>query len=237
MRRVAVFASGGGTTLQALMDHVGRTMPPWAVSLVVSDRPEVGALERAAAAGIPAAVVPVSGRAAAEVASETLEVLGRHGTDLVVLAGYLRLVPERVVAAFEGRMLNIHPALLPSFGGKGMYGDRVHRAVLDSGTRLTGPTVHLVNDEYDRGRPLAQWPVPVLPGDSLETLRDRVQQVERALYPLVVDHVVREAADDLGPSPLRLAQTAFGAEPGQSDEEIRSIIHKSIAWPTAPDAP
>jgi phosphoribosylglycinamide formyltransferase-1 len=237
MRRVAVFASGGGTTLQSLLDHAREATPGWKVCLVISDRPRAGALARAEAAGIPAHVIPVSGREPGEVARDTLLMLGRHRADLVLLAGYLRLVPRAVVEAYGGKMLNIHPALLPSFGGQGMYGDRVHRAVLESGARLTGPTVHQVDAEYDRGTPLAQWPVPVLQKDSLETLRDRVQRVERALYPFVVDHVVRAIGEGREPTPLPLAHAAFGAEPGQTDEEIRSIIDKSIAWPTIADGP
>jgi folate-dependent phosphoribosylglycinamide formyltransferase PurN len=106
--------------------------------------------------------------------------------DLVVLAGYLKLVPADTVSAFDGRMVNIHPALLPAFGGPGMYGIRVHRAVLASGATVSGATVHLVNAEYDRGPIVAQWPVPVQPGDTPEALAARVLQVEHRLLPAVV---------------------------------------------------
>ena len=113
-------------------------------------------------------------------------VLREHGVELVVLAGYLKLVPADVVAAFPDRMINIHPALLPAFGGHGMYGPRVHQAVLASGATLSGATVHLVNAEYDRGPILAQWPVPVRPGDTAESLAARVLEVEHRLLPAVV---------------------------------------------------
>ena len=159
------------------------------VELVVGSRPGIGALERAARAGVPAEVPPDPENGAA-----LLELLERHAIDLVVLAGYLRLVPAPVVEHYRGRMLNIHPALLPAFGGRGMYGMRVHRAVIDSGARVSGATVHLVDEEYDRGRILAQWPVPVLPTDTPERLGARVLGVEHRLLPAVVAAVVRGGA-------------------------------------------
>jgi folate-dependent phosphoribosylglycinamide formyltransferase PurN len=136
-----------------------------------------------------------------------LAALRAHGVDLVVLAGYLKLVPADVVEAYAGRMVNIHPALLPSFGGHGMYGIRVHQAVLASGATLSGPTVHLVTAEYDRGPILAQWPVPVLPDDTPESLRDRVLAAEHRLLPAVVLAAARAGR------PVRLtpAGTAFHA--------------------------
>lgn len=186
--RIAVFASGGGTNLQALLDRFapGGDVE---VALVVSDRAEAGALERARSAGVATRVVAVSGRGAEEVAAETLDALREHGIGLVCLAGYLRLVPPAVVHAFRGRILNVHPALLPAFGGKGMFGIQVHRAVLQAGCMVSGPTVHLVEEEYDTGRILGQWPVPVLRGDSPELLAARVLRVEHRLYPAVVEAV------------------------------------------------
>ena len=111
--------------------------------------------------------------------------------DLVVLAGWLRLVPAAVVHRYEGRMINIHPALLPAFGGRGMYGARVHEAVLAAGARISGATVHLVADEYDSGRILAQWPVPVLRGDTPAELAARVLQAEHRILPAVVAALAR----------------------------------------------
>jgi folate-dependent phosphoribosylglycinamide formyltransferase PurN len=148
------------------------------VVLAARDRAAAGALPRAAAAGVATAHLADPADAAA-----LLALLEAHAADLVVLAGYLRLVPAAVTRTYAGRMLNVHPALLPSFGGPGMYGRRVHAAVLAAGARVTGPTVHFVDEEYDRGAIAAQWPVPVLPGDTEATLAARVLAQEHLLYP------------------------------------------------------
>lgn len=212
---VAVFASGGGTNLQSLLDH-HETDPPWRVRLVVSDRDDAGALERARRGGVPTRVIPTRDRTSGEIARETLDALEEHGVRLVFLAGYLKLVPRAVVAAFRGRMLNVHPALLPSFGGQGMYGIRVHRAVLESGARLSGPTVHLVDEEYDRGRILAQWPVPVLADDTPESLAARVLEVEHRLYPRTADHLARCIRAGRDAAPLPFEGAAFDLTPASS---------------------
>lgn len=177
---VAVLASGGGSNLQALLDACATPNAPARVALVVTDRP-AGAEERARQAG-----VATHRLARHDDAAELLGVLETHGIRFVVLAGYLRLIPAPVVEAYEGRMVNIHPALLPAFGGRGMYGKRVHEAVLASGATVSGATVHLVTREYDRGPILAQWPVPVLAGDTPDTLQQRVLAVEHRLLPAVV---------------------------------------------------
>lgn len=191
-RRVAVFASGGGTNLQSLLDRLnGRPSSGAEVVLVVSDRAGVRALERAARAGVAAAVLPVAGRPPADAAAETAALLAAHEVDVIALAGYLRLVPATVIERYRGRILNIHPALLPSFGGKGMYGLNVHRAVLEAGCTVTGATVHHVTERYDEGRPVAQWPVPVRPGDEPQTLAARVLRVEHVLYPLAIERLAR----------------------------------------------
>jgi folate-dependent phosphoribosylglycinamide formyltransferase PurN len=114
------------------------------------------------------------------------QVLEASGAGLVILAGWLRLIPSNVVRAFRGRMINIHPALLPAFGGPGMYGRRVHEAVVASGVRVSGATVHFVDEVYDRGAIIAQWPVPVLEGDDAEALAARILEVEHRLLPAVV---------------------------------------------------
>jgi formyltetrahydrofolate-dependent phosphoribosylglycinamide formyltransferase len=183
---VAVLASGGGSNLQALLDHAAARGPAcgYRVVAVASDRADAGALARAAAADAPTAHLADHADADA-----LAEVLGEHDADLVVLAGYLKLVPAPVTRAFAGRMLNVHPSLLPAFGGHGMYGMRVHRAVLAAGARVTGATVHLVDEAYDRGPILAQWPVPVLPGDTPEALARRVLAAEHLLLPRVVERV------------------------------------------------
>lgn len=189
--RVAVLASGGGTNLQALLD-VCRGDAPARVVAAISNRPSAGALRRAQAAGVPTAVLTDPDDGAA-----LLELIRAHDADLVVLAGYLKLVPEETVHALAGRIINLHPALLPSFGGPGMYGLHVHRAVLASGATVSGASVHIVTTEYDRGPIVAQWPVPVAPDDTPETLAARVRVVEHQLLPAVVlaaaraGHVVR----------------------------------------------
>lgn len=181
--RVAVLVSGGGSNLQALLDACGPAAPA-RVARVVSNRADAGALARAHAAGIPAVVLrdPCD---AAELLAALVDV------DLVVLAGYLKLIPAAVVARFPRRMINIHPALLPAFGGPGMYGHRVHAAVLASGATQSGATVHYVDEQYDRGPIIAQRTVPVLPGDTVESLAARVLAAEHELLPQVVLELAR----------------------------------------------
>ena len=178
--RVAVAVSGRGSNLEALLRALG-TDAPARVVLVVSNRADAAALDRAREHGVPAEVL-----ANPADATEWLELLAQHRVDLLVLAGYLKLVPASVIARYRDRILNVHPALLPAFGGRGMYGHHVHEAVLASGARESGATVHLVDEVYDRGRILAQARVPVLRGDTPETLAARVLSVEHRLLPAVV---------------------------------------------------
>lgn len=180
MARIAVFASGRGSNLEALLAKLGGR-PAAEVVLVVADREGSGALERARARGIAAALVRHDD------GSALLELLARYEVDWIVLAGYLRRVPSEVVARYGGRILNIHPALLPRFGGPGMYGERVHRAVIEAGETRSGATVHVVDEEYDRGPIVAQRFVPVEPGDTPESLAARVLEVEHELLPEVVE--------------------------------------------------
>lgn len=184
--RIAVFASGSGTNLQALIDHFQDSAVA-EIALVISDRADSGAMGRAREAGIPAHHIPVRRRPIAAITADTIDALDAARTDLVALAGYLHLIPADVIRRFSHRILNIHPALLPGFGGKGMYGRRVHEAVLEAGSRISGATVHLVNERYDEGRILAQWPVPVLEDDTPESLAERVLRVEHVLYPAAVE--------------------------------------------------
>jgi phosphoribosylglycinamide formyltransferase 1 len=203
--RIAVLASGGGSNLQALVDRFhGNASAPARVELVVASRSGIGALERAERAGIPTVVLDEP-----ENASQDLrEGLAGAAIELIVLAGYLRQVPGDVVERYRGRILNVHPALLPGFGGQGMYGMRVHRAVLAAGVRVTGATVHLVDEKYDEGPILAQWPVPVLPGDTPETLAARVLRVEHLLLPAAVEAFAAAGAPASLHEPL-----AFELEP------------------------
>lgn len=178
--RIAVAISGRGSNLEALLQALGPGAAAEVV-LVLSDKAGAAGLAHARARGIPVSVLPEPGDAAA-----WLESLGENEIALLVLAGYLRLVPAPVVAAYRGRIINTHPSLLPSFGGKGMYGKRVHEAVLASGVRETGVTIHLVDEVYDRGAILAQSRVPVLHDDTPERLAARVLEAEHRLLPAAV---------------------------------------------------
>ena len=181
--RIAVLASGGGTNLQAILDHVATlgANAPGRVVLVMSDRARAGALERARRAGIEAVHLPWP-----DASATMAPVLATHRVDIVALAGFLRLVPTEVTRAYHERIINVHPALLPAFGGPGMYGHHVHEAVLASGTKVSGATVHFVDEEYDRGEIIAQSTVPVEPGDTADRLAARVLAAEHALYPAVL---------------------------------------------------
>ncbi|HEY7461640.1 MAG TPA: phosphoribosylglycinamide formyltransferase [Gemmatimonadota bacterium] len=185
--RIAVFASGGGSNLGALLER----FPPGGereVALVVSDRADAGALARASAAGVPTRVVrPRDFATPEEYSLRLVGLLRDNGIDLIVLAGFLRKVPAGVVEAFPFRVVNVHPALLPRFGGEGMYGERVHAAVLAAGERESGASVHFVDAEYDRGPVIVQARVPVLPEDTPASLARRVLEEEHRLLPEVVD--------------------------------------------------
>ena len=172
--------SGRGSNLEALHEAL-KAGAAAKIVVVISDRPDAGGLERARQWGLSTEVLPSPSDGAV-----WLAVLRRYAVDLVVLAGYVKLVPANVIAAYRGRIVNVHPALLPAFGGQGMYGRRVHEAVLASGVRETGATVHLVDEVYDHGATLAQARVPVLPGDTPELLAQRVLEVEHRLLPAVV---------------------------------------------------
>ena len=206
----AVFASGSGTNLQALLDH--ETVDgPYRIVVVISDRGGAGALERAEAAGRMARVIEVRNRPPEDVASETLALLESLEVGAIFLAGYLRLVPSAVVSAFRRRILNIHPALLPDFGGEGMFGKHVHEAVLASGAKVSGATVHYVDEEYDTGTIVGQCPVQVLPGDDAPSLAARILNVEHRLYPIVAEHVCEAWADGRVPGPFTLSPGELGS--------------------------
>lgn len=182
--RLAVFASGGGSNFQSIVDAAERGDLPCEVALCVASRETAGVLARARTHGVPALVLdPSAYDTEPDYAAELLARLDEHGVTFIALAGYLRRIPPAVVAAYEGRMVNIHPALLPSFGGAGMYGRRVHEAVLAHGVHWSGATVHLVDEQYDSGPIVLQEPVPVLPDDTPERLAARVLEVEHRLYP------------------------------------------------------
>jgi len=189
---IAVLVSGGGTNLRALL---GADNPFGRVTLVVASRDGIGALDIASAAGVETVVVSAKQLGAA-FASTLIEVLTSHDIGLVVLAGYLTILPPELIAAFDHRIVNIHPALLPSFGGQGFYGLRVHEAALARGVKITGATVHFVNEIPDGGEIIAQRAVDVLPGDTAETLQKRVmEQAEWVILPQAVQDVCQALSE------------------------------------------
>ncbi len=196
--RVAVFASGGGSNFQSLINHVSSGDRAWSIDLLVMNR-EGGALRRARSAGVPVHIIPTKGREMSEIAQDTLRVLDEHAIDIVLLAGYLRFVPSEVTSRFSGRILNIHPALLPEFGGPGMYGMNVHRAVADSESTKIGATIHFVSDLYDEGAILGQWRMSRRPEDSAEEIAAKVLKIEHRLYPAAVDHLCDALIADIRP--------------------------------------
>ena len=186
MKNIAVLVSGGGTNLQAILDAEARGENPHGkVTLVVASKPGVYALERAAAAGVESAVVRRKNYADSEAFDAALvRVLQEHSIDVVVLAGFLSVLGPSVIEAYRDRILNVHPSLIPSFCGPGFYGLRVHEAALARGVKVTGATVHLVNEECDGGPILLQKAVDILPGDTPETLQKRVMvEAEWQLLP------------------------------------------------------
>jgi phosphoribosylglycinamide formyltransferase-1 len=195
--RLAVFASHEGTTLQAILDaaHSGRLRAT--VAAVISNNRESGALRRARAAGVRALhLSSVTHPDPAELDAAIVSALREHGVDTVFLAGYMKKLGPATLEAFAGRIFNTHPALLPKHGGKGMYGHKVHEAVLAANEVESGASIHLVDADYDTGEVVAQCRVPVLPADSAATLAARVQEREREL---VVDTLAKLAAAERAP--------------------------------------
>lgn len=184
LRRLAVFASGGGSNFQSILESWRAGGHPLEPVALLADRSGALALERAREAGLDTAVFGKGcwGSEALRT-GELLAWLREREVDVVALAGFLKRVPPALVAAFRGRMLNIHPALLPSFGGPGMYGHHVHEAVWRAGCRVSGATVHLVDEAYDRGPILLQRAVELDPGEGPEQIAARVLAVEHELYP------------------------------------------------------
>lgn len=184
---IAVFASGRGSNFQAILNAIQGGRLPASISLVVSNNSSAGALEIARAHGIPA--VHRSLRQFPEVDAfddDLLALLDRHRVDLIALAGYMKQLSPRFVATYHNRIVNVHPALLPAFGGPGMYGMHVHEAVIRSGAKVSGVTVHLVDEQYDHGMILAQETVRVDAEDTPESLAAKVLILEHEVYPRVL---------------------------------------------------
>ena len=193
-KRVAVFVSGGGTNLQVLLDaQANGTLRSGEIALVIASRPGVYALERAKKAGVPAFAIPRKELSLPEFEARCLALLEEHRIDYIVLAGFLTILSEDFIRRFPQQILNVHPALLPSFGGKSFYGLRVHEAALERGVKLTGATVHFVNEICDGGEIIAQKAVQVLPGDTPEILQRRVmEQAEWVLLPQALEQLCAE---------------------------------------------
>ena len=191
MKRIAVLVSGGGTNLQALIDAQGKVLNSGKITLVISNNAGAYALERAKKAGIDTAVV-LKKECGSQEAFETklMELLEVNGIDVIVLAGFMTILTERFTSHYPQRILNVHPSLIPSFCGEGFYGLRVHEEALKYGVKVTGATVHFVNEIPDGGQIIAQKAVEILPGDTPEILQRRVmEQAEWILLPQAAETV------------------------------------------------
>ena len=189
--KIAVLVSGGGTNLQALIDAQGKTLLSGQIALVVSNNPDAYALERAKQAGIATAVVTKKACGSQAAFEDRLKsLLNEHGIELIVLAGFMTILTGSFTSAYPKRILNVHPSLIPSFCGAGFYGLRVHQAALDYGVKVTGATVHYVNEIPDGGEIIAQKAVYIESGDTPETLQRRVmEQAEWVLLPQAAELV------------------------------------------------
>ena len=193
--RIAVLVSGGGTNLQALIDARDRgELPHGELALVVSNKEGAYALERAEKAGIPAVVCQrAKGEPRGDFEARLLAILSGAKIDMIILAGFMAILSANFISRYPERIINIHPSLIPSFCGEGYYGLRVHRAALDYGVKVTGATVHFVNEVPDGGRIIAQKAVDILPDDTPETLQRRVmEQAEWILLPRAAEAVAKE---------------------------------------------
>ncbi len=188
--RIAVFASGSGSNAENLVEYFNKTVEK-EVALILTNNPKAYVLERAKRLGVATEVFDREDLKKGKV----LEALREHDIDFIVLAGFLWLMPAEIVRAYKGRIVNIHPALLPKYGGKGMYGLHVHRAVIENGEKESGITIHYVNEEYDKGDIIFQARCPVLPDDTPESLQERVHALEYEHYPRVVDKVIESLSE------------------------------------------
>ena len=185
--RLAVLISGSGRTLANLLERSATGSLAATIDLVLANRDHIGGLEIAAAAGVPTVVLPRAGQPLADWSNAVFDRCRAAGVDLVVMAGFLQLL--EIPPDFTGRVINIHPSLLPAFGGKGFYGEHVHRAVLERGCTVSGCTVHFVDNEYDHGRIILQQAVPVLPEDDHERLAVRVFKAECDTLPAAINQL------------------------------------------------
>ena len=186
-KNIAIFASGNGTNAENIIRCFQSRSDSPVVVLVVANRPQAQVLERAENLNVPAVYIP---KEKWETGGAVLDLLTRYKVDFIVLAGFLAKVPDMVLHAYPSRIVNIHPSLLPKFGGKGMYGDRVHRAVVEAGERETGITIQYINERYDEGIIIAQYRCPVHPDDTPDDVAARVHALEYEHYPKVIKRLV-----------------------------------------------
>ncbi len=186
MKKIAIFASGSGTNMQNIAAHF-ETHPDIQVSLVVCNKVGAGVIQHAKAFNIP--VVMIS-RDALYNTSDLITLLKNMHIDLLVLAGFLWLIPANLIAAFPNKIINIHPALLPKFGGKGMYGSKVHQAVIDAGEKRSGITIHYVNEKYDEGAVIFQAGLDVAAEETADSLASKIHALEYAHYPVMIEQLL-----------------------------------------------
>lgn len=192
MKNLVIFASGNGSNAQNIIEYFNSTSSEESsakVVRVICNRTNAYVLERAAKLGVPTSVI--TKEELSEGPQGILEILEKDSTDLIILAGYLLKIPDEVIAGYRGRIINIHPSLLPAYGGKGMYGNRVHEAVIAAGERVSGITIHLVDENYDSGKILFQAECPLLENDTLETLAGRIHELEYTHFPHIIEEYIK----------------------------------------------
>jgi formyltetrahydrofolate-dependent phosphoribosylglycinamide formyltransferase len=188
--RICVFASGKGSNLQAIIDAINSGRLNCRICFVMSNNSDSGALEIARKNNIPAFHLSERKFHKESFEESLLDLLNQFNPDLIVLAGYMKLIPEKVIKKFSNKIINIHPALLPKFGGQGMYGMNVHKAVFEAGEKKSGVTIHIVNEEYDRGKIIFQKEVDISECKSPEEIANKILQVEHQVYPEVIQKII-----------------------------------------------
>lgn len=193
MKNLVIFASGNGSNAQNIIEYFNSTSSEESsakVVRVICNRTNAYVLERAAKLGVPTSVITKEDLSGGP--QGILEILEKDSTDLIILAGYLLKIPDEVIAGYRGRIINIHPSLLPAYGGKGMYGNRVHEAVIAAGERVSGITIHLVDENYDSGKILFQAECPLLENDTPETLAGRIHELEYTHFPHIIEEYIKD---------------------------------------------
>ncbi len=190
MKNIAIFASGSGSNAEEIMNFFESNPKYGKVTTIICNKPEAYVLQRATNHSVPSKIF--SAKDFRENSASILSFLEESGIDFIVLAGFMLLMPSDIVAAYSDRIVNIHPALLPKYGGKGMYGDNVHRAVIEAGERESGITIHFVNEHYDEGAIIFQASCEVTPEDSAESLAQKIHALEHKHFPTVIAQTVEK---------------------------------------------